>query len=133
MTLPARHIGISINCPADKAYEFASDPMNLPTWATGLSEGKIRKDGEKVIADSPMGKITIQFAKKNTFGVLDHDVTLESGQKFYNPMRVFPNGDGCEVTFALYRQPDMSDADFEKDAATIEGDLRKLKGLLEKK
>lgn len=132
MTFPARHIGISINRSAAEAYAFASNPLNLPQWASGLG-GSIVQEGEKWIADSPMGRITLQFARHNELGVLDHDVTLENGQTFYNPMRVVPNGDGCEVTFALYRLPDVTDDAFEKDASTIASDLRKLKAILERR
>ena len=79
-----------------------------------------------------MGRITIEFAKKNNFGVLDHDVTLPSGEKVYNPMRVCANDKGSEVLFTLYRRPRMSDEEFTKDARTVKRDLRKLKELLER-
>lgn len=36
MTLKSLHISVSINCPVDKVYEFASNPENLPKWAAGL-------------------------------------------------------------------------------------------------
>lgn len=130
MTLPSKHISISIKKPAAEVYDFASDPQNLPQWATGLSDS-LKKVGDDWIADSPTGKITIKFAEKNTFGVLDHDVTLPSGATFYNPMRVFPNGDGSEVVFTLYRQPNMTTQAFLDDKKTIEKDLKKLKVILE--
>jgi hypothetical protein len=63
---------------------------------------------------------------------LDHDVTLPSGVKVYNPVRVFPNNDGSELVFALYRRPDMSDQEFAEDAKSVKRDLEKLKTLLEK-
>jgi len=47
-------------------------------------------------------------------------------------MRVFPNHDGSELVFTLYRRPDMSDQDFAEDAKAVEKDLAKLKTLLEK-
>src|SRR3989344_435571 len=122
MIFPSKHISISIHCPADRVYDFALNPENLPQWASGLG-GSIQKDGNDWIADSPMGKIKIAFAERNAFGVLDHDVALESGTTFSNPMRVVQNGDGSEITFTLFRLPDMSDEAFEKDAATIEHDL----------
>ncbi len=53
-----------------------------------------------------MGRVKVKFAEKNKFGVLDHAVTLPSGVKFYNPMRVFPNNDGRELIFTIYRRPD---------------------------
>jgi hypothetical protein len=63
--------------------------------------------------------------------VLDHRVTLPSGEAFYNPMRVVPDGNGCEVVFTLRRQVGMSDDDFERDAAAVRADLATLKHVLE--
>ncbi len=130
MTFPSKHIGVSVNCPAAQAYAYASNPENLPTWASGL--GAVKQIDGDWVADMEIGRVKIVFAEKNTFGVLDHDVTLPSGETFHNPMRVFPNADGCEVTFALYRQPNVSEEDFEKDAQTIEKDLQALKTVLER-
>jgi Polyketide cyclase / dehydrase and lipid transport len=131
MTFTAKHISISINRPAAEVYEFASNPENLPKWAAGLS-GSIKQVGEDWLADSPMGTVKVKFARKNEFGVLDHDVTLPSGVTIYNPMRVFPNNDGSELVFTLYRRPDMSDRMVEEDARMVERDLARLKSVLEK-
>ena len=131
MTFMAKHISVSINRSAAQVYEFASDPENLPKWAAGLS-GSINKVDEDWIAESLMGRVKVKFAEKNKFGVLDHDVTLPSGVKVYNPMRVFPNNDGSELVFTLYRRPDVSDQEFAEDAKSVEKDLAKLKALLEK-
>lgn len=79
-----------------------------------------------------MGRVKVKFAEKNKFGGLDHDVTLPSGVKVYNPMRVFPNNNGSELVFTLYRRSDVSDQEFEEDAKAVEKDLRKLKILLTK-
>jgi hypothetical protein len=78
-----------------------------------------------------MGSVKVKFAEQNKFGVLDHDVILPSGVKVYNPMRVFPNNDGSELVFTLYRRPDVSDQEFAQDAQSVEKDLAKLKTLLE--
>jgi hypothetical protein len=131
MTFTAKHISVSISRPAAQVYEFASNPENLPKWAAGLS-GSIKKVNDDWIAESPMGRVKVKFAEKNQFGVLDHDVTLPSGVKVTNPMRVFPNNDGSELVFTLYRRPDMSDKEFAEDAKSVEKDLAKLKTLLEK-
>jgi hypothetical protein len=104
MTFMAKHISVSISRSAAEVYEFASDPENLLKWAAGLS-GSIKKVNDDWIAESPMGRVKVTFVEKNRFGVLDHDVTLPSGLTVYNPMRVFPNNDGSEVVFTLYRRP----------------------------
>ena len=129
-THQVRHISVSINRPPHEVYSFVSDPANLPKWATGLG-GSIGQVQGEWIADSPMGKIRIKFAEKNTFGVLDHEVVLESGVRIENPMRVIANGEGSEIFFTLIRQPEMSDEKFEEDARWVEKDLNILKGLLE--
>jgi hypothetical protein len=132
MTFPARHISIGIHRPADEVYGFASNGANLPQWASGISGGTIKKTSDGWLADSPMGTITITFADPNTFGVLDHDVTLPSGEVFDNPMRVIPNNDGSEVVFTLYKRTGVTDEEFEKDAQTITKDLQALKEILER-
>lgn len=126
------HISASIDRPPDEVYAFASNPENLPQWATGLS-GSIRKVHGEWIADSPMGKVKIRFVEANVFGVLDHEVVLESGVRIWNPMRVVARGNGSEIIFTFFRQPDMSDQKFSEDARWVEKDLMRLKGLLERR
>jgi len=130
MTFKSRHISVSINRSADQVYEFASNPENLPKWAAGLS-GSIKNVNGDWIAESPMGRVIIKFAERNKFGILDHGVTLPSGEKVYNPMRVLPNNDGSELIFTLYQRPDMSERMFAEDAKAVARDLEKLKTLLE--
>lgn len=130
MTHPARHIAVSLECPAEKAYAYASNPANLPQWASGL--GSVQEIDGKWVSDMDIGRVTISFAPRNDHGILDHDVTLPSGETFHNPMRVFRNGDGCEVVFTLFRLPGVDDEAYEKDAAMIEKDLRSLKAVLER-
>lgn len=114
---PTKHISVAINRTTDEVYKFTSNPANLSQWASGIDD---------------LGEIKIKFAEKNTYGVMDHYVTLPSGEIFYNPMRVIKNANGCEVIFTLFRSPQMSDEMFNKDAETIKKDLLKLKSVLEK-
>jgi hypothetical protein len=98
MTFKSRHISVSINRPEGQVYEFASNPGNLPKWAAGLS-GSIKNVKGDWIAESPMGKIKIEFAVKNNFGVLDHDVTLPTGARSIT-LRI-SNNDGSELISLL--------------------------------
>lgn len=125
------HISVSINRPPNDVYAFVSNPENLPKWATGLG-GSIKNVLGEWIADAPMGQVKVKFADENQFGIVDHEIVLESGIKVYNPMRVIANGEGSEVFFTLIRQPEMSDEKFAQDAKWVEKDLGILKGLLEK-
>jgi hypothetical protein len=128
-----RHISTFIARPPDEVYEFVFDARNLPRWAAGLAQSEMKKDGEEWTADAPFGSVRVRFAPRNPFGVLDHDVLLESGVTVHNPMRVMPNGAGSEFLFTLIRQPGMDDGQFETDRAAVERDLRALKTLLEGK
>lgn len=129
MVYKTKHLSISINCDLQKAYQFISNPLNLPKWALGLSQSQVKQEGVHWVADSPMGKVHFRFVEENPYGVLDHNVTLESGEVFYNPLRVIRNGSGVEVLFSLFQLGD-EDA-FLSDAKMVEEDLQRLKALLE--
>jgi hypothetical protein len=130
MASESRHISVSIDRPADEVYRFASSPANLPEWAAGLGRSVRYVEG-RWIADSPMGQVVVAFAPPSEYGVLDHHVTLPSGETIYNPMRVIPDGGGCEVVFTLRRRPEMSDDDLTRDADAVAADLATLKRLME--
>ena len=123
-------ISESIDRPAAQVYDYAADPAHLPEWAPGLGRSVENVDGRWFV-ETPAGRAGVAFVERNEFGVLDHEVTLPSGDVIYNPMRVVPNGDGCEVVFSLRRLPGMSSEDFERDAGLVQADLTRLKQVLE--
>lgn len=127
------HVSVYIARGQDDVYEFASNPINLPQWAAGLARSEVNKEGDEWVVEAPFGRVRIRFAERNSLGVMDHDVRLESGVTVHNPMRVVPNGEGSELIFTLIRQPGMTDEKFAEDKAAVEKDLRTLKDLLERK
>jgi len=82
-----QHVSVSLARRPGEGYQFASDPGNLPRWATGLARAAVRPDGDAWVADAPFGKVRVRFAERNAFGVMDHDVTLESGVTVHNAMK----------------------------------------------
>jgi hypothetical protein len=130
MPSESRHVSELIDRPAADVYEYALNPANLPHWAPGLGSSVENVDGQWFV-ETESGRVGVAFAERNKYGVLDHDVTLPSGELIYNPMRVVPNGDGCEVVFSVRRLPDMSDEDFARDAGLVQADLTRLKHVLE--
>ncbi|MGP3989747.1 SRPBCC family protein [Streptomyces sp. 3N207] len=127
----SRHLSVRIDRTVDDVYAYASDPANVPSWARGLGSSIETIDAQWVAESSPMGRVVVTFAPRNELGVLDHDVTLPSGETIYNPVRVIADGTGSEVVFTLRRQPEMSDVEFERDAGLVAADLARLKELLE--
>lgn len=78
-----------------------------------------------------MGRVAVKFAPHNEFGVLDHEVTLPTGETVHNPVRVIADGSNCEVVFTIRRRQGMSDDEFERDAAIVGKDVEALKRVLE--
>lgn len=130
----SRHVSVWIGAAPDAVYEFAADPQNLPRWAAGLAEGQVRRSADGWVADSPMGRVSVEFTPLNEFGVLDHVVRLSSGEAVYNPMRVIPAGPGeagCEVVFTVRRRTGVTDDEFESDVAMVAADLDALRRLFD--
>ena len=123
-------LSVTIAAPPERVYAFASNPQNLPRWVPSFFESVELVDGEWV-AQSPLGRVTVEFDHDNNLGVLDHTVTLPSGARLTNPMRVISNGDGSEILFTLIQHQDMSDQQFQEDAELVLSDLHTLQRLLE--
>lgn len=130
-SIRSRHVSQVIQRPAAKVYDFAADPDNLSKWAAGLAQSQITREGDMLVADSPIGRVTVRLIARNNLGVLDHDVTLPSGTTVNNPMRVLTHPDGSEVVFTV-RQIELTDEEFERDVQLVAEDLLRLKNLLER-
>ena len=131
MTVESRHLSERIGRPPQEVYRYASDPANLPHWAPGLGDSVEEIDGQWYVETST-GRVALAFAARNDFGVLDHYVTLSSGEVIYIAMRVIADEAGSEVLFTLRRRPGMTDAEFEGDATAVMADLARLKHILER-
>lgn len=130
MIHPSRTLSLSIDAPFQSAYDYISDPANLPKWAPGFFLSVRFADG-KWLAETTLGPVGFRFAERNRYGVLDHFVTVDSGPETANPMRLLPNATGCELLFTLFREPEMTEDQFSEDAGTVLKDLRNLKAILE--
>ncbi len=128
----SRHISVSIAATAARVYDYASDPSHLPAWAEGLAQSTMEQVGDQWSAQSPMGRVGVDFVGRNALGVLDHIVTLPSGEQVLNPMRVIPDGTGCEVVFTVRQRPGMSKQQFDDDCRAVAADLETLRALMER-
>lgn len=128
----SRHLDIVIERPWRAVYALASDPRNLPRWAAGLAGGEMRREVSQWSMNSPMGRVLVSFVPENEYGVMDHTVTLPSGESVLNPLRVMPVDENrCEVVFTL-RRGTMSESEFAEDAAAVAEDLATLKEICER-
>jgi len=127
----SRSLSVSIECSLERAYDFLSLPENFPKWASGLA-GSLRKIDGQWVAETPEGPMKVRFSERNAHGVLDHWVYPQAGAQIYIPMRVVPNGSGCELILTLFRLPEMTDEKLAADAAWVMRDLTAAKHLLER-
>lgn len=113
-TVESRTLVVRIERPLDEVYEFLADSKNFAKWAEGLNLEQ-----------------EIVFTERNRFGIVDHTVVVPGGEDVYLPMRAIRSGSGTEVTFTLFRRPDVTDDAFERDAAAVQRDLLALRRLLQ--
>jgi hypothetical protein len=130
--METRHLSVVIRSDWRTVAAFAGDPEQLPRWAAGLASGALRRAGDELVLESPMGEVRVRFAPPNDFGVLDHDVTLPDGTVVHNPLRVLTHPNGAEVVFTLRRLEGVSADAFEADAQAVAADLERLRSLLER-
>jgi hypothetical protein len=130
VTAESRYVSERIDRPAAEVYAYASNPANIPRWAPGLAKSAEEVDGQWFV-DLPTERARVAFAPRNDLGVLDHYITLGSGEVIYAPMRVIADGGGSEVMFTVRRRPGMTDEEFKADGDAVAADLVLLKQLLE--
>jgi uncharacterized protein YndB with AHSA1/START domain len=126
----SRALSVSIAASPGAVYEFAANPLNLPKWAKGLCTS-IEKVGNTWIGQGAMGKVKIEMVEPNHLGILDHMVTLPSGQRVMVPIRVHAKGKGSEVVFTLNPTPGMTEVQIAADANLVLKDLEALKQAVE--
>lgn len=129
MAYASRYLSEHVNLPADRVYQFAADPANLPRWASGLAT-TVTKEGDRWLIGDDGAELI--FTAPNELGVLDHWIRPPGGDQIYAPMRVIPAGENaCEVMFTLQRLSGMTDEEFDRDAELVQADLTRLKEVVE--
>ena len=128
--MTSHHLSVVIRRPPDEVYAFAAEPDNLMWWAGGLASAEVHREGDVLVAASPLGPVRIVFVERNAYGVLDHDVTTPDGVTTHNPLRVLAHPEGAEVLFTLRRLA-MTDDELARDAGLVRSDLARLREILE--
>jgi carbon monoxide dehydrogenase subunit G len=119
-------VHISILAAPKSVVAFLTDMENWKTWAPWVRSVTRQSDGSWSL-DTTDGAMTVQFVEPNSFGILDHRVTLASGMTVHNAMRVVPNGSGSELEMLVMQSPEMSTEQFERDLQAVTDDFARLK------
>ena len=126
----SKTLTVSIDAKPAHIYRFVSNPDNLPCWAVSFARKVTYKEYDWTV-ETLSGTALIRFVMPNTLGVMDHVITLSSGIKILNSMRVIPNGKGSEVILTVFQPDDLCSTRFESHIKATESDLLCLKQLLE--
>jgi hypothetical protein len=127
-----RHVlHLSIERPVREVYAFLADPMNYPKWSAVVAGTMTQIGPREWSAATEFGERIFRFAEPNPYGVLDHAVYAAGTEPVMMPMRVFANGDGCELVFTFFRRPGTTDEQFASAIEWVTMDFLVLKGLLE--
>jgi hypothetical protein len=115
----------SILAPAPAVVAFLSDMENWRAWAPWIRS--VARTGADWRLQTEAGPMTVHFVEPNALGVLDHEVTLASGETVMNSMRVVPNGGGSELVMVVFQSPTASAEQFARDVQAVTDDLARLK------
>jgi hypothetical protein len=119
-------VHISILAAPQSVVAFLTDMENWKTWAPWVRSVMRQSEGSWSL-DTTDGAMTVQFVEPNSFGILDHRVTLASGMTVHNAMRVVPNGSGSELEMLVMQSPEMSTEQFDRDLQAVTDDFARLK------
>jgi hypothetical protein len=122
----AEVVHVSILAPPRDVIAFLVDVLNWTTWAPWIRSVS-RSSGRSWTFDTDAGPMSVRFVEQNALGVLDHEVTLASGVRVLNPMRVLANGSGSELVMVVFQSPEASTDQFERDVQAVRDDLARIK------
>lgn len=124
-------VHISILAPPRSVIPFLSDMENWKSWAPWIhSVARISERDWNL--ETEAGRMKVHFVEPNSMGVLDHEVTVASGETVFNSMRVLPNGAGSELVMVVFQSPGVSTEQFDRDIQAVTDDLARLKPAAEK-
>lgn len=123
-------VHISIASAPERLVAFLSDVTQWKTWAPWVRSVERASPGQWVVGTDD-GPLRIRFVEANSFGVLDHEVTIDSGMTLFNSMRVLPNATGSELVVVLFQLPTVPREEFDRDVEAVRVDLRRIKDVAE--
>jgi polyketide cyclase/dehydrase/lipid transport protein len=126
----AEVVHISILAPRQQVVAFLSDMNNWKTWAPWVRSVS-RSSARDWTLETDAGPMKVHFVEQNALGVLDHEVTLASGVRVLNSMRVLANGSGSELVMVVFQSPEASTEQFERDVQAVRDDLARIKKVAE--
>src|SRR5262245_40583461 len=130
--MQAETITTVINRQRDDVFAYLNDINNVTEWAFNFAkELKVVNGTHKVV--TPTGEFFLNYDSHPDLGLIDMWGGPTPDQMAPLPVRVLPLPDGSSaVTFTLTQTPDVDDAIFKKQVASLGEESAGLKKRLEK-
>ncbi|MFV2062098.1 MAG: hypothetical protein ACC726_01130 [Chloroflexota bacterium] len=133
-TMTTETVAITIDAPLRQVATDLADPARHPDWATEFFSGPARKTDEDWVVPVPRmgGDARLKIEADVATGRIDMFLA-PLGAPFGPPLpvRVVPNGDGCDVLFTLARFPGQDDETWDSGLASMRRELEQLRALYE--
>jgi hypothetical protein len=129
---PSDTRSVAIEASRETVFAFVADPRNLPRWAVGFCKA-IRQDvggGERWIATTASGDISIRYATNVELGVVDFYFSPAPGIEVAAFSRVLPNAAGAEYVFTQFQVEGMPAEVFDAQVRALTEELQVLRALI---
>ncbi len=130
-TMTTETLTVTIDASADAVSKDLANPATHPEWATDFFAGPATAGNDDTwTVNVPMmgGEVAMKVDADVANGRIDLYLA-PLGAPFGPPLpvRVIPNGDGCDVLFTLARFPGQPDAAWSDGLASMQRELIALK------
>jgi len=130
-TMPTQTVAVSVDADPTEMTKYLADATTHPEWATEFFSDGAEEAGDgtwSMNVPRMGGPVRVKIDAVTALGVIDMYLAPE-GTPFGPPLpiRVLPNGDGCDVTFTLARFPGQSDEDWADGVTSMQRELENLK------
>lgn len=119
-------LSISLSAPAERVFDFVSDPANLHLWTVDFATEPPRRraGGDDVfIVQTPRGPLDLFVRSDRATGVVDFFFGRD-GKYRSSPSRVVPiDEDGCVYLFTQVEPPDAPPGLFERLVENVQREL----------
>jgi polyketide cyclase/dehydrase/lipid transport protein len=126
---------VFVEAERDRAFRYIADAAHLPEWTHAFKEVR----NGRAMMETPAGsvQVSLEVAASKETGTIDWRMTFPDGTKAeaYSRLAPAPAG-GCVYSFVLLAPPvplAQLEGTLNQQADILRQELRKLKGLLERK
>jgi hypothetical protein len=119
-----------LDAPHARVFDYMADIEHLPEWATEFAR-ELRRDGDDYKVRNGLGEFYFTIRADRATGVIDMYAGPTKDAMAVFPTRVVGLPDGSTAySFTMFQGPEMPDALFEAQHASLQRELDNLERIL---